>query len=311
MRTPVSLIISLFILHASFSQDFKEDILRLTVEGGEIEGTLMLPEADTDKVVLFISGSGPTDRDGNSMMGVQTDSFKKSAESLALQGIASFRFDKRMVGKSMLRQVKEEDLVFDDFVQDVVGWVNILRTKFKKVIIAGHSEGALIGLLATLRSDAVALAYIAGAGRPIDELIYEQLHAQFPPLADTAQLVMDKIKMGEFPNQVHPMLIGLFRPSVMPYMQSWLQHDPQELIAQLDKACIIIQGTTDIQTTVQDAELLARAQPKAQLRVIEGMNHVLKDAPIDRAENMATYNDIKLPLNQEFIDTLIRFAKTI
>src|SRR5690349_18409559 len=86
------------------------------VTSGTIHGTLLLP-ADMSKpvpVVLLISGSGPTDRDGNSgMMGGHNDALKMLATDFAMNGIASLRYDKRGIGQSANAMTKESDLRFE------------------------------------------------------------------------------------------------------------------------------------------------------------------------------------------------------
>ena len=58
---------------------------------------------------------------------------------------------------------------------------------------------------------------------------------------------------------------------------------------------LLLQGTTDIQVSVDEAKALKAAKPDAELVLIEGMNHVLKRAPADRAQNMAAYSNPDLP----------------
>ena len=80
----------------------------------------------------------------------------------------------------------------------------------------------------------------------------------------------------------------LYRPSVQPYLISWFKHDPAKIIADLDLPILIVQGTTDIQIPVADAERLAKAAPRARLVVLEGTNHVLK-----RANNVVEMLEIR------------------
>src|SRR6266849_6673382 len=90
-----------------------------------IHSTLLLPQ-DTTKampVVLFISGSGPTDRDGNSpMLPGKNNSLKMLAEGLAMNDIASLRYDKRGIGESAKAMVAEADLRFDTYIGDAVAF---------------------------------------------------------------------------------------------------------------------------------------------------------------------------------------------
>jgi alpha-beta hydrolase superfamily lysophospholipase len=73
---------------------------------------------------------------------------------------------------------------------------------------------------------------------------------------------------------------------------------------------LILQGTTDIQVAAEEADKLKAAYPKATLKVIQGMNHALKNAPADRAKNLATYTNPKLPISNGFMPSLIDFVKT-
>ena len=92
-------------------------------------------------------------------------------------------------------------------------------------------------------------------------------------------------------------------------MISWFKYDPQKEIAKLDKPVLIIQGTTDIQVGVSDAEKLAEANKKAEKQIIEEMNHILKEAEIDRMKNMQTYSMPDLPLKKELVEVLMKFIK--
>ena len=103
------------------------------------------------------------------------------------------------------------------------------------------------------------------------------------------------------------MLTSLFRPSVQQYMISWLKYDPAAEIKKLTIPVLIIQGTTDIQVEVGEAELLKKAYPKATLKLIEGMNHPLKQAPEDREKNVATYSDPRLPLSPGLMPAILDF----
>ena len=66
--------------------------------------------------MLLIAGSGPTDRDGNSIAaGVKPANLKLIAEALAAGGVRSLRYDKRGVGKSAPAMVREADLRFTTY----------------------------------------------------------------------------------------------------------------------------------------------------------------------------------------------------
>lgn len=287
----------------------------LVTPSGTLYGTLELPA--TDQVVpvfLIIAGSGPTDRDGNSaMLPGKNNSLKMLAEALAQNGFASVRFDKRGIGESKDALAKEEDLIFDDYVDDAVDWITQLEedARFSEVGIIGHSEGSLIGMLTAAKTDSDIFISLAGPGRPAYEMISEQLAGQPEAIFSEINRINSQLKAGNTVENVGPDLYSLFRPSIQPYMISWYKYNPAVEIARLTCPVLIVQGTTDIQTKQSDAELLKAAKPDSTYVLIEGMNHVLKDAPLDQVENLATYSNPDLPLTSDFLIELIKFIQNV
>jgi hypothetical protein len=266
-------------------------------------------------LVVIIAGSGPTDRNGNSpLLPGANNSLKLLAEGLAERGIASIRYDKRGVAASAKAMVSEADLRFDMYADDAAGWIRRLRAdpRFSTITVVGHSEGSLLGMLATQRGSADGYVSIAGAGRAADKVLREQLGKQLPPdLLSFANKGLDGLLAGRTIDSVPPPLASLFRPSVQPYMISWLRVDPQVEIKRLGVPALIIQGTLDAQVPVGDAELLARAEPKAKLLMIEGMNHVFKRTAADQAAQRASYSDPSLPVAPELIEGIATFVKSV
>ena len=165
-----------------------EENVVLNTKEGQIKGKMLLPGGvKTCPVVLIIAGSGPTDMDGNSAIGnLRNNSLKFLAEGLAANGIASLRFDKRGIGTSASAGKEESKLRFEDYVNDVTGWIDYLakEKRFTTITVAGHSEGALIGMLACQNRPKVkGYISVAGAGRPAYEIIEAQVAAQQNPEA--------------------------------------------------------------------------------------------------------------------------------
>ncbi|MEA2338577.1 MAG: uncharacterized protein QOE82_2584 [Thermoanaerobaculia bacterium] len=282
-----------------------------------LQSTLLLPK-DTSKtmpLVLMISGSGPTDRNGNSpMLPGKNNSLRMLADGLASNGIASLRYDKRGVGESAGAMVAEADLRFETYVDDAVAWCEQLRKdkRFSAVIIAGHSEGSLIGMIAAKRCNAEGFISISGAGRAAADILREQLAGKLPPeLATQSDAIMKNLEAGKTTEKTPPELAALYRPSVQPYLISWFRYDPAKSIAVLTVPVLIVQGTTDIQVTVDDAKRLAAANPKAKLLLIEGMNHVLKEVPSDRDKQIASYSNPDLRLAPEFLTGVVDFVRKV
>lgn len=306
MKTYLFIILTLIITNI-YGQ--AEKIVLLKTATGDIEGTLMTPESKAAKTVaLIIAGSGPTDRDGNNPA-MKNNSLKMLAAELNKNGIASLRYDKRAIGKSQKAGPREADLRFEHYVNDAKAWIIYLNKelKFGSVIVIGHSEGSLIGMIASQDKNVSKFVSIAGAGQSADRIIREQLKSQPMSVTIPANAILDKLAKGETAENVPPMLNSLFRPSVQPYMISWIKYDPLKEIAKLKIPVLIVQGTTDIQVGLEDANRLAKALPGAKLIVIEGMNHIMKQAPADRQMNILTYTQPDLPLKKELVSCLIPF----
>jgi pimeloyl-ACP methyl ester carboxylesterase len=278
---------------------------------GELFGSLLLPKSDTPvPVVLIISGSGPTDRDGNNPDGGRNDGLKRLAWVLAKHNIASVRYDKRGVAASLAAAPDERNLSVEGYVADAEAWGRKLKTdpRFGKLILLGHSEGALIATLAAPSVEAAAVISLSGSARRIDQVLRQQLsHRLPPPLLLRSNELLDSLNAGRTDDNVPPQLQVIFRPSVQPYLISLFRQDPAAAFARLNMPALIIQGSNDIQVGVDDARLLKAAKPDAELALIVGMNHVMRIVPNDVKRQLASYKDPQLPLAAELGTRIIGF----
>ncbi|WP_296412753.1 alpha/beta fold hydrolase [Pseudomonas sp.] len=278
---------------------------------GELYGSMLLPKsAQPVPVVLIISGSGPTDRDGNNPDGGRNDSLKRLAWVLAKHNIASVRYDKRGVAASLAATPDERNLTLDAYVADAVAWGKQLKAdpRLGQLIVLGHSEGALIASLAAPQLDAAGVISISGTARPVDQVLRQQLSYRLPPaLMVRSNELLDSLKAGQIDNDVPPALQVIFRPSVQPYLITLFREDPAAAFARLKMPALIIQGSNDIQVSVDDARVLKAAKPDAQLTLIDGMNHVLRIVPNDLKRQLASYKDPQLPLAAELGRSIISF----
>ena len=275
--------------------------VELAASPAALHGTLLTPESQTRAAAVILPGSGPTDRDGNSpQFGIRAAPYRLLAEGLAERGVATIRIDKRGIGESGAAGPAEADLRFNAYADDARAWAAEAAAKTGRPCawLIGHSEGALVALAAAANdSDKVCgLVLLSGAGRPAGEVLREPLAALPEPLKTRAYEVVTELEAGRTVTDPPAELAALFRPSVQPYLISWLALDPAKLAAAYDGPIFVGQGTTDIQVSVADAEAIKVAQPRATLVVWDGVNHVLKTAPAGRAANIATYMDPALPL---------------
>lgn len=286
-----------------------EEPFEIENRGAKLAGVLWLPEKRAGKVpvVIVIAGSGPVDRDGNAGGMLRSDTYRMLAEALARRGVATIRYDKRGVGESTFGG-KLEELGFDDFVSDAAALVAMARVndKLAGVYLFGHSEGALIALevAATTKLDGIISA--AGGGRPLGELMREQLARQLVP-EDLKELdaVLAEIKAGKTPEPKAASLQRLFRPDLAKFMRGMLWTDPKPLAAAYKGKLTVIQGDNDVQVTVdKDAKALAAAHPGAKLVILKDAGHMLKhDA--HKGQDQPSYRDPSMPLDPAVADATI------
>lgn len=290
--------------------------IALEVKDATLKGTLTLPTTSRQvPVALIIAGSGPTDQNGNTVgTVVQPNSYKLLSEALADRGIATLRFDKRGIGSSQTG-LSESQLRFRDFASDAAALLERLKndSRFSGVYVIGHSEGSLLGMLAAQNSSVAGYISLAGPGRPADQILLDQLTPQLTPaMLIELKRVLESLKAGKlFPaadiKLPAALVRSLFRDSVQPYLISWFGYDPAAEIKRLGCRVKVLQGTTDIQVGVSEAQQLATAvQQKPEL--LEGMNHVLKQSNLEPAAQNLAYTDGKLPISPRLIGAVAVFV---
>ncbi len=298
---------------AAFSQNTSGFTTENIAVNSLLNGTLYAPirQNNTTNLVILIAGSGPTNRDGN-QIGLNNNSLKLLAESLVKNGIAVYSYDKRIFAQMVAGKLDEASLSFDNFIDDAKEVVLYFKNqkKYHSITIAGHSEGALIGMVAA-NGNADAYISIAGAGRPIDEVLLEQIGKQAPFLKEEVKKNLATLKSGNTFELKNQMLASLFRASVQPYMISWIKYHPQTEIKKLQIPSLLINGDKDIQVSVQDAQLLQQAKPDAQLQIIPNMNHIFKVIQGDDAENKASYTNPELPICTELTSIITTFIRSL
>jgi len=278
------LLVTLF----SFGQ--KRDEVEIVVSGDTLRGILELPTEKVKKVVFLLPGSGPTDRDGNNPQ-MKSNAYLQLSEELQKGGVGVLRIDKRGIGKSVVKNFSERSLLFQTFVIDAIEWSNWLSSLGYEVIVAGHSEGSTIGILVCQKTKTKGFISLAGPGRSAGEILQEQIGNQPKEIQEMALPILSKLRNGTQVSDVHPFMMSLFRPSVQPYLISWMGVDPALEISKLQIPVLVLQGDRDLQVRVQDAKMLAKGSSRCQMKILKGINHVLKKTGKDRESNMKSYSD--------------------
>lgn len=283
---------------------------------GSLEGTYV-DAGKSAPVVLIIPGSGPTDRDGNNLLGITAAPYRMLAEALASQGVSTVRIDKRGLFGSKAAVPDPNKVTIGDYAKDVHSWVQSARRKTgaRCVWVLGHSEGSLVALAAAQDADGICgVISVSGGGRKLSDVIRGQLRSNpaNAPVLDSAMAALDSLEQGQHVDVtgMHPALQKLFAPQVQDFLIDMFHHDPAKLAAGLEVPLLIVQGERDLQVSAADAKSLAAAQPKAKLVLLPQMNHVLKDVSSDdRAANLATYADSSLPVDSALVAAIVKFVK--
>ena len=308
MRPKIILLLWLFAVSTLVAQsdNFNAQNLRITPL---VSGTLMIPDVERPPLVILIAGSGPTDRNGNQQM-VKNNSLRYLAEDLYKQGVASFRYDKRIVQQMKDGSIDERQIRFQDFIDDAAAVIERFKTddNFSRIVVIGHSQGSLVGMVAA-QGRADGFVSIAGAGQEIDDVIVDQLSKQAPGLVDNARQSFDDLRVNGVAQNFSPGLASIFRSDIQPFILTWMQYDPKVEIGKLDMPVLIINGEKDLQVQVSEAQILKDARPDARMIIIPKMNHIFKEIEGSDMDNAKSYNDYKLPVMPELVDAISGFVK--
>ncbi|WP_034059713.1 alpha/beta hydrolase family protein [Lacinutrix jangbogonensis] len=302
------LIILLFVGSITFAQEKNYTAQEVTINK-LIDGTLLTPNTiKKPNLIIIIAGSGPTDRDGNQNF-LKSNSLKKLAQALSAKAIATFRYDKRIVKQIRNRNI-DKNMMFDDFVVDAKSVVNYFKDskKYNKIYIAGHSQGSLVGMLAS-KNNAYGFISLAGAGQSIDKVIIEQVEKTAPMYLEDTKRVFKVLEGGKTTAKFPPALASVFNLEVQPFIANWMSYNPKVEIKKLNMPILIINGTKDLQVSEAEAKLLKEASPHAALKIIDKMNHILVPIEGDNLENSKSYNETSRKLSPELIEAIIDFME--
>ncbi|SKA40900.1 hypothetical protein SAMN02745126_06429 [Enhydrobacter aerosaccus] len=304
-----------------FPQTLKQREVRFAgAAGATLAGTLVLPSiTEIERVpgVVLVAGSGPTDRNGNNpLIPVRVDLLKQIAEILGHAGIATLRYDKRGIGGSSVGPHKAADgleqfFTWDHFVGDVQeAHAELLRhdeIKPYATAFLGHSEGGLLSLAATVAMGArrpYTLVLASTPGRPLADIVRDQIARSLPQLSGTAERIMDAIRdTGQVPDNVPSAFRSVFPSYAGAFLQAAFAFDPAKALMQTDISCLLLQGGADLQvvpmTDIQPLiDALRARRAAAEILIAPRVSHNLKPvtAPDDPgfAGKLAPSIEVKL-----------------
>lgn len=280
----------------------------ITLKNNDVElpGTLSF-STKKSPLVIWVHGSGAIDRNGNQpAQNVGANYIKQFGDSINKKGISFFSYDKRTANKNNMASLKK-GVLFADFVADVKTVVNHFKDdkRFSKIILVGHSQGSLTAMLALENVDKY--ISLAGPSDAADQIMIRQISEKNPLMGAAVKSHFKELMETGKIEKVNPILATIFSKPNLPFLKSWAAINPSEQIKKVTIPTLIINGDKDLQVRVVAAENLHKAQPVSTLKIIKGMNHVLKTVKDD--ENLPSYFTPDFPLSEELIETVVTFIK--
>lgn len=304
-----------FVPHKQFK---KENSLGkdLNIKSNDIElkGTLLNPEnAKIKKLVIFVHGSGPNDRDETV---VESKPFKEIAEHLFLNGISSYRFDKRTLSNP--ESFNDQSTIDDEVTKDVINIIDYFKNQIQfskyEIILIGHSLGAnLLPRIANLSKKTNKLILLAGNSRPLDQLILEQFEylSKINPSKEIIEQLQKNKTQIDFLNSKNFNLTST--KDKLPlnlsaiYWTSIKNYKPLKEIQKLKIPILILQGERDYQVTMKDFQLWKSSLKNNKQSVFKSypkLNHLFI-----AGENQSTPNEylIKGNIDKTVLDDIYNF----
>jgi pimeloyl-ACP methyl ester carboxylesterase len=290
---------------------FDTTIVRIPRPPGRLEGTLITPRGvPRPSIVLLVGGAGPIDRNGNPVGAPgRHDALRQVAESLAVNGVASLRFDPRGIAQSASARIPEVELRFPLFLNDVVAWIDVLnrRSAFGPLFVAGYDEGALVGLLSAGALPAAGYIMLAAPSRNIADIMRDEITAEQPSAATEVDSILAALRDWRPVARLSLAMSTIFPVSIHNFLSSWMRYAPAAELSALNAPCLIVHGRHDAQIVPANADTLAKAQPGCLRAMIDSMTHTLKRGPADPAAQGPMYLDPTLPLAPGLITSVLDF----
>ena len=304
---------------------YKEESVSFTNAQYTFNGTLTLPENYTKNtpVVLMVTGSGQQDRDEELF---SHKPFAVIADALARQGIASLRYDDRGWGDN---SVNFADFTTDDFRQDAAAALPLLRKRFNKVGILGHSEGGTIAMMLAAEGKAdfiVSLAGMAISGK--ETLIMQNRQAMsaiglpketVDSYCNSISKALDEIASGKKASEINiddvpvalkPVTIKALQQADTPYIRHFLTVDVGKLLPKIKCPVLALNGTKDTQVdcdanTTRIEKGLANC--KHSIKKIDGVNHLFQHC---NTGIVTEYQQIEETISPEVLQEVAKWIKT-
>lgn len=305
---------------------YSEETISFTNGKFVFNGTLTLPPDYTKKtpVVLMVTGSGQQNRDEEIF---DHKPFAVIADALARHDIASLRYDDRGYGDSSVRFT---DFTTDDFKQDAEAGIKLLRTRFDKVGVLGHSEGGTIALMLGAEGKTDFIVSLAGMAISGKETLLQQNRISMAALGLPTETVgrycgivdniftalsegkkLEDIKLDQIPPMFEPVIEKVKGQLNSPYMLHFLKVDISKHLSLVKCPVLALNGNKDTQVDcASNIKALEKGLTncKHMVRALEGLNHLFQHC---QTGSLVEYQQIEETISPEVLDFIATWIPTV
>ena len=288
-----------------------------------LNGTLVLPDGytSTTPVLIMVTGSGQQNRDEELF---EHKPFAVIADALARAGIATLRYDDRGFNgyKGNINECTTED-----FKNDALAGVELLRARFEKVGVIGHSEGGTIALMLAAEQKVDFIVSLAGMVVSGAETLVAQNRIALAEAGIDATVVdtyckaigeafdavvnggsVPEIENYNLPDALKQNYLAVINHIRMPYMLHFLALDMRPLLGRITCPVLALNGTKDIQVEYAGNLSALRtglpANSKNRIESVDGVNHLFQHC---RTGAVTEYAEIEETISPEVLEIIIKW----
>ena len=285
-----------------------------------LRGTLVLPAGYTKKtpVLIMVTGSGLQNRDEEIF---EHKPFAVIADALARAGIATLRYDDRGFGESTGDII---NCTTEDLKNDALSGIRLLRERFDKVGVIGHSEGGTIALLLAAEGKADFIVSLAGNVVSGAETLLWQNRIALSGAGVPAETVdtyckalAEAFETGvagnyDLPEGLKQNLSMAILQLQTPYLKYFLTLDTRPVLGKITCPVLALNGSKDQQVNPDaNLEALRKGLPAAtpaQIECIEGLNHLFQPCATGATTE---YKEIEVTIAPEVLAKLVEWLSAI
>ena len=282
---------------------FENKEVNWKVDGIPVYGTITCPKDEvTHSAIVFVAGSGPTDRDWCSpLLPGKNGSGKLLAETLASQGFLTLRYDKRASGPHVQENIPKMigKISMQSHLEELSGAVETLISKKyaneNNIFVLTNSEGAIHALNYQFSSlvKFKGMVLTGAPGRSVGQVARSQINNQLISLPNKETIMkhydeaIDSfihgnpiVPDGSLPEGIKQLLFSLAFPANLPFARELWTYDPSEVISNVKEPLLVVIGKKDIQVDWEaDGKALEKSVAKessVSFVYPENADHVLK-----------------------------------